>query len=329
MCPMRDIVDAGHGLTDRLRRISRYPMNNAQNPSTLEFLTGISGIADRYDVILSDIWGVVHNGRQHFAAACAALAQFRKQGGTVVLVTNAPRPHPPVLDQLKGLGVPDGTFDAVVTSGDVTLSLIAAHGKAPLHHIGPPRDFALFDILTDQTGINPPRVEIDQAEYVVCTGLFDDNHTPDDYADVFATMRQRNMPMISANPDIVVHVGDLELYCSGALAQVYEAMGGEVIQAGKPFTPIYDRALELAAQTLGRAPEPGKVLAIGDAMHTDIAGAVDRGLDAIFVTTGVHRAQLHPPGPDGAPGGLKHDVLAALTKQHKVSPIAAMERLAW
>ncbi len=289
--------------------------SRAGAPASVPVLDGIAGLVSGYDVILSDIWGVVHNGRQHFAAACDALARFRQRGGTVILITNAPRPYPPVLKQLEGLGVPNGTFDAVVTSGDVTLSLIAAHDGAPLHHIGPPRDIALFDILTEQTGLNPPRVGLDTAEYVVCTGLFDDEHTPDDYADAFRIMRARNLSMISANPDIVVHVGEKELYCSGALAEVYEKMGG--------------KAMELAASKFGRAVEPARVLAIGDGMRTDIAGAASRGLDVIFVTGGIHRAQLHPPGPDGAPGELRRDVLDRIAAEAGLSPLAAMAQLAW
>ena len=292
-------------------------------------LTGIGELAAGYEAILCDIWGVVHNGRQHFAEACAALRRFRDGGGAVVLITNAPRPHPPVLKQLAGLGVPDGTFDAVVTSGDVTLAHIAAHGDAPLHHIGPERDLALFDILREQTGCNPPLVDLARADYVVCTGLFDDDDTPADYQSQFDLMRQRDLAMISANPDIVVHVGEREVYCSGALAEVYEKLGGTVIQAGKPFPPIYDRALELAAQFHGGPVDARKVLTIGDGMRTDIAGAMGRGLDAVFVTTGVHRAELHPPGPNGAPGGLRIDVLARLAAKAGLAPIAAMERLAW
>ncbi|MCC2097748.1 MAG: HAD hydrolase-like protein, partial [Hyphomicrobiales bacterium] len=142
-------------------------------------------------------------------------------------------------------------------------------------------------------------------------------------------MRTRNLAMISANPDIVVHVGDKELYCSGALAEVYETMGGTVIQAGKPFAPIYDKAMELAAAKFGRPVEASRVLAIGDGMRTDIAGAASRGLDVIFVTSGIHRAELHPPGPDGAPGGLRRDVLEELVAEAGLAPIAAMDRLAW
>ncbi|MGE3245480.1 MAG: TIGR01459 family HAD-type hydrolase [Beijerinckiaceae bacterium] len=301
----------------------------AQSTPAVKIITGIGALAPAYGVVLSDIWGVVHNGQRHFPEACAALKTFREGGGAVVLITNAPRPYPPVLKQLEGLGVPPGTFDAVVTSGDVTLSYIAAHDHAPVHHIGPPRDLALFEILTRETGKNPPRVPLEDAEYVVCTGLFDDDHTPEDYRTSLDIMLRRGMTMISANPDIVVHVGDKELYCSGAIAQVYEEMGGKVIQAGKPFEPIYDKALELAAQHGKGAVPLERVLAIGDGMRTDIAGAARRGIDSIFVTSGIHRAELHPPGPDGAPGGLKTDVLNEIAAASGLGPIAAMERLAW
>lgn len=292
----------------------------------LPILSGISPIADRYDVILSDIWGVVHNGREHFAAACAALRQFRDRGKTVILVTNAPRPHQPVLKQLAGLGVPDSTFDAVVTSGDVTLAFIAAHGNAPLYHVGPVRDHALFEILQEQTGLKPPLVPLDNASYVVCTGLFDDDHTPADYAGDLAKMRERNLEFISANPDIVVHVGEREIYCSGALAQSYEGIGGRVLQAGKPHSPIYDRAMELAGKHLGRAPDVSRILAIGDGMHTDIGGAVARGLDTVFITTGIHRAELHPAG---ASAPLDIAALEKLVAAHEHKPMAAMTKLAW
>lgn len=297
--------------------------------ASLPILAGISALADRYDVILSDIWGVVHNGREHFPEACAALRRFREMGKTVILVTNAPRPHQPVLKQLAGLGVPDDTFDAVVTSGDVTLSFIAAHGMSPVYHIGPVRDHALFEILQEQTGLKPPLVSLADASYVVCTGLFDDDHTPDDYTDELAAMRARNLKFISANPDIVVHVGEREIYCSGALAQRYEAEGGRVLQAGKPHAPIYDRAMELAARHLGRAPDLKRILAIGDGMHTDIGGAVIRGLDAVFVTTGIHRAELHRTGPDGRVGELDIAALENLLAAHGQKPIAAISRLAW
>lgn len=300
-----------------------------QSASVLPILEGISGIAGDYDVILSDVWGVVHNGRQHFAEACAALRRFRDNGGAVILITNAPRPSPPVREQLRGLKVPEGTFDDIVTSGDVTLAFIAERNASPLHHIGPPRDLTLFDILEEQTGLRPPLVDIEEAEYVVCTGLFDDDHTPEEYDRELAIMRERGMVMISANPDLVVHVGERELYCSGAIAHRYEEQGGKVLQAGKPFAPIYDRALELAGQHLGRQADQARVLAIGDAMRTDIRGAEDRGLHSLFVTRGIHRAEMHPPGPDGDPGGIDIAALNALVAATGLRPVGAIDMLRW
>lgn len=293
-------------------------------PGRIPLLEGFGEIADHYDVALSDIWGVVHNGREHFPRACEALTRFRARGGTVVLVTNAPRPFPPILEQLKSLGAPSSAFDEVVTSGDVTISFITQRGNAPLHHIGPPRDLTFFDILADQTGLRPPLVPLDKAEYVLCTGLLDDNHTPDDYADALATMHARKLDFISANPDLVVHVGDTMLYCAGAIAQKYEDAGGRVLQAGKPFAPIYARALELAERRRGAPVDRSRVIAIGDAMRTDIKGACDYGLDAMFVTSGIHRHELHRGG-----GALDRAAMDRLVDEAGVRPVAAMTALGW
>ena len=293
------------------------------------FLPGLSTLADRYDVVLCDIWGVVHNGRAHYAPACAALANFRREGGTVVLVTNAPRPFPPILKQLRNLGVPDDVFDAIVTSGDVTLAMIEARGEAPLHHIGPERDLALFEILQEQTGLKPRLAPLDEAQYVVCTGLFhDDRETPADYEDSFAIMLARKLDFISANPDLVVHVGHTELYCAGALAQRYEELGGRVLQAGKPFAPIYKRALELARGKRGADVETSRVLAIGDALRTDIRGAVDQGFDALFISHGIHRAELHP-GPGKELGPFDHQAYQRAITAAGLRPLAVMQELAW
>ncbi len=292
-------------------------------------LSGLSIIAHDYDVILCDIWGVVHNGRAHYAKACAALSAFRAQGGTVILVTNAPRPYPPILEQLARLGAPDSAYDAIVTSGDVTLSFIVERGEAPLYHIGPERDLAFFDILKDRFGINPPRVDLESASYVVCTGLFHDEHeTPEDYRTSFTTMLRRKLDFISANPDLVVHVGDHELYCAGALAQSYEQMGGRVYQAGKPFAPIYERALKLAADHRKAAIDRRRVLAIGDAMRTDIRGAHDQNFQSIFISQGIHRAQLHP-NSKAQLGPMDQKAYAELTQSAGIVPDFIMPELSW
>ena len=299
---------------------------NPPASTTLPILAGLGEIADSYDVVLSDIWGVVHNGREAYPEACDALTRFRARGGTVILVTNAPRPFPPILEQLEGLGAPRSAFDEVVTSGDVTLGFLVERGMAPLHHIGPPRDLTFFDILEDQTGLRPPLTSLEEADYVLCTGLFDDAHTPDDYAQALAVMRARKLDFISANPDLVVHVGETMLYCAGAIAQRYEDEGGRVLQAGKPFAPIYDRALMLAQRHRGAPVDLKRVLAIGDALRTDVKGACDRGLDCVFVTKGIHRDEIHPAANGGA---LDADALNALVAESGLAPIAAMPALVW
>lgn len=300
-------------------------MTEASPPSSATaVIAGLRDLAPSYDVILCDVWGVVHNGKRHFAPACAALKKFRDGGGVVVLVTNAPRPHPPVREQLDRLGVPRDAFDDIVTSGDVTLALVAAHGEAPLHHIGPERDAALFSILTKLHGVNPPRVPLDAAQYVVCTGLFDEySETLGDYDERLARMRARDLEFISANPDIVVHVGDRELWCSGALADRYEKLGGRVVQAGKPFPPIYDRAMDLAAKHRGQRAEKSRVLAIGDGMRTDIAGAEKFGVDALFIAAGIHRNDLQEAG------ALDAAMLEKFLANAESRPKAALGALAW
>ena len=284
-------------------------------------LKGLQEIAAGYDVILSDIWGVVHDGRHHFTAAADALMRFRAQGGKVVLITNAPRPRGPIIAQLDEFRVPHEAYDNIVTSGDATIALIAKHGSQAIHHIGPDRDLALFEEATEITGLSPALTGIEAADYVVCTGLFDDDHeTPDDYDATLHAMLKRNLPMICANPDIVVHRGDTLLYCSGALAQRYAAMGGQVQLAGKPYAPIYEMALNLAGK-------PGaRVLAIGDAMATDMLGAHQQGIDGLFVSHGIHREALHGAGEIMLDAAVL-DIF--LMEQGDIQPRYAINMLRW
>ncbi len=288
------------------------------------FPSGLAELAPHYDVLLCDLWGVVHNGRHVFAPAVVALRRFRAAGGTVVFITNAPRPQAPVLDQMRGLGVPMDCFDDIVTSGDVTMGAVAARGTEPVHHIGPERDLALFEAVERVTHVSPRLAPIDEAAYVVVTGLFDDaQETPDDYATSLARMRERRLPMICANPDIVVHVGDKLIYCGGALAEAYAALGGEVVMAGKPHPPIYDAALERAAAHRTGPVDRARVLAIGDGLRTDVAGAAGQSLDMLFITAGIHRDELHPGG-DGVIDRLAYAEHVAAPR-----PLAAMPHLVW
>lgn len=257
-------------------------------------IRGLHEISSGYDVIFCDIWGVLHNGVAAFPAASAALAAFRQAGGTVVLITNAPRPSAPVRRQLLKLGVLPGAFDAVATSGDVTVDLIKERIDEPLLHIGPSRDLSLFDAAAEAAGRAPRRVALMEAKYAVCTGLRDDvNETAADYEAELRDMAERGLTMICANPDIVIHRGDQLISCAGAVAMKYEETGGLVVYAGKPHAPIYKRAAALAEKARNSPTPQGRILAVGDGMNTDIAGAVGAGVDALLVTHGIHRDALH------------------------------------
>ena len=287
-------------------------------------IAGLSEISDRYDLILCDIWGVLHNGVASFAQASEALVSFRRRGGAVILISNAPRPSPPVARQVLKLGVSPDAFDAVVTSGDVTIGLMEQQGGDRVLHIGPERDLTLLDAVADANGARPSLVSLEDAQYALCTGLRnDETETLEDYEPELRAMAIRDMAMICANPDIVIHRGDALIYCAGALARRYEELGGSVVYAGKPYAPIYDRALALAEHIRGAPIEKSRVLAIGDGMRTDIAGAVRAGLDVLFVTGGIHRS-LHKETLDSPADPTE---LQRLCDENGVWPVAAIPML--
>ena len=290
-------------------------------------LVGLRDIAQDYDVLLCDIWGVIHNGAVYFLQAVDALSRFRAKGGTVVLITNAPRPRGHVIDFLDELGVPRAAYDGLVSSGDITVSLILARGDQPLAHIGPMQDRSLFAAAEDLSGRAVRFAGLEDAGFVVCTGFFDaDQEILDDYLPRLDLMRRRGLDFICANPDIVVEVGDTLVYCAGALAEAYAALGGRVIQAGKPYPPIYARALGEAAVLSGKAIDLTRVLAIGDAMHTDIKGAQAQALNSLFVTSGIHRAELH-----GGPRATELDAAAfrQFFENTGFAPTMASPELIW
>jgi HAD superfamily hydrolase (TIGR01459 family) len=275
--------------------------------------------AAAYDVVLSDVWGVVHNGVAATPEACDALARFRAMGGTVVLITNAPRPGEVVARfTLDRLGVPRAAYDGIISSGDVTHALIAARAGERVLHIGPKRDLPIFD------GLDAPIAPLEDADYAVCSGLADDEvETPQDYRDLIERMRARALPMICANPDVVVERGDKLVYCAGAIADLYAAIGGEVIYAGKPYRPIYDQAMAIARAARGKPVEHHRVLAIGDSVRTDLKGAAAFDLDCLFVIAGIHAEELGGrDNPDTA-------ALAGMFAEADVVPKAVMRRLAW
>jgi HAD superfamily hydrolase (TIGR01459 family) len=277
-----------------------------------------STLAPCYDVVLSDVWGVVHNGVAAFAEACDALARFRVGGGTVILLTNAPRQNDVVIGFLDKLRVPREAYDAIVSSGDVARAVIEARRRETVFHIGPERDHSVF------TELNVEFAPVSRADYVVCSGLYDDAvETPEDYRALLAHLKARNLFMVCANPDLVVERGHELVYCAGAIADLYRSMGGEVLYSGKPYRPIYEQARECAA-ALRHAPVPlARVLAIGDSVRTDLMGAAAFGVDCLFVTAGIHATEL------GGRETIDRGALAEIFGEAGVLPKAVTRRLVW
>ena len=273
-------------------------------------------LAPHYDVVLCDVWGVVHNGVTAFPHACDALMRARARGAAVVLITNAPRPSTVVARQLEKLNVPREIYDAIVSSGDVTRAVIEARPGQSLFHLGPERDRSMF------TGFNVAPLET--ADYVVCSGLDnDDVETPENYRARLETMLKRKLFMVCANPDVVVERGPKLVYCAGSIADLYATMGGEVLYAGKPYRPIYDLALAKAQAASGHRAIPSRVLAIGDSVRTDLKGARTVGVDFLFVTSGIHAEEL---------GGRERPDMKALNATFAAAgevPKAVMRELVW
>jgi HAD superfamily hydrolase (TIGR01459 family) len=281
-------------------------------------LTGLSQMVDRYDALLCDVWGVVHNGVAAHPTAVAALVDYRRSGGRVVLITNAPRPAAPLIAMLDRFGVPRTAYDALISSGDTSRVMIAPYRGRVVHHFGPDKiDDALYE------GLGVIRGPAEEAEVVVCTDMPDDDDTPEKYEAELQLWRRRRLPMICANPDKFVEHGDKLVYCAGAMADIYAARGGEVLMAGKPYRPIYDEAKKLAESAAGQGIDVTRILCIGDSVRTDAVGAATFGADLLFITGSIHAGELDAFGkPD------PHAV------QRLVEPSGArlagfMSRLAW
>lgn len=260
----------------------------------LPIISGLSELSSGYDAVLSDVWGVIHNGVSAFPEAVDALVSYRKAGGRVVLITNAPRPSPPIVAMLDRLGVPRDAYDAIVSSGDATRAMISKYRGRAIHHVGPAtEDDALYE------GFDLRRTGAEEAEVVVVTDLDTDDDTPEMYRERAKLWLSRKLPMICANPDRVVEHGDKIIYCGGALGDLYAAMGGMVLMAGKPYQPIYEEAYRLAEEAAGKSLDKSRVLAIGDSVRTDATGAAQFGIDILFITGSIHAAELDAFGkPD-------------------------------
>lgn len=256
-----------------------------------EIISSLDAVADRYDAVLCDVWGVLHNGRRAYPAACAALQRLRASGKPVVLITNVPKPRGPIPAQLDRAGVPRDAWDAIVTSGDAIRAALALRAPGPMFKIGPDDyDRTLWE------GLGLATAPLSSAAFVAISGLNDDNETPADYADILREARARKLDLICANPDIVVQFGDRMIWCAGAIARDYEAIGGTVIMAGKPYAPIYELAYRELETIAGKRFDKARILAIGDGVPTDVAGANRQGLDCLFIASGMHGEALWTNG---------------------------------
>lgn len=279
--------------------------------SPIPLLARLSDRKEPTEAWLCDIWGVLHNGKAAFESAKVATAAFRKQGGIVVLVSNAPRPASVVATHLETFGITADAYDTIVTSGDVTRTIMQARKPAPFLHIGPDRDHGIF------AGLDWLETGADDAEVLLCSGLEDDQlESPDTYRDLFVDLVGRGIPMLCANPDIKVERGHEVIYCAGALAELYTSLGGDVTYAGKPHKPVYDAALATIARIAGRDVPKSRVLAIGDGVNTDIRGAAGVGIPSVFIASAIH-----------VDGPLTSTKLDALFAPLPFRPTAAMDAL--
>jgi HAD superfamily hydrolase (TIGR01459 family) len=283
---------------------------------TAQIITALSDISDHYDAVLCDVWGVIHNGRSAYLEGCDALAGFRAQGKPVVLISNAPRPSSIIPGQLAHLGVRRDGWDEIVTSGDATRLEIEKRGPRG-YKIGPSKDEGLYE------GLPVDFRPADSADYVICTGLRDDlTEPPETYREELKALASRNLPFICANPDRVVQFGGQLIPCAGALADIYEELGGQVIMAGKPFAPIYDLTIAAAERLAGKKLDRKRLLCIGDGVQTDVMGAFNQGLDCLFVAAGIHAQEL------AGAQGLDGDKVDAFLAHHETTARWAIDGLA-
>jgi HAD superfamily hydrolase (TIGR01459 family) len=286
-------------------------------PQSLDIavLDTIAGLAQTSDAWISDIWGVLHNGLAAFPNAGPACVDFRRQGGTVVLVTNAPRPATKVAAMLERLGIPREAYDAIITSGDVSRDILADFAGGGVYHLGPERDIGILE------GVDITVTSAETADVVLCTGLFhDETEQPDEYRPLLAGLAERRVPLICANPDLIVERGPKLIPCAGALAQIYESMDGSVLYAGKPYPAIYERAYAAIETARGRRPRKERILAIGDGIRTDVEGAGREGLRCVFIASALHVDDRR---------AFDSGHVTDLFTQHQHPPTAAMRALRW
>ena len=238
---------------------------------------GLKSIINRYDLFFIDLWGVVHNGIELYENSINVLDNLAAAKKDFILLTNAPRPNATVINFLKKMGLKK-YFENVFTSGEAAHKyLISDLGKKNFFHIGPPRDFDLFKNIEKNNVLN-----IEDADYFLCTGLFEDQENDLNYYKKLLS-NHTSKKMICTNPDLIVDRGEEREYCAGSVAKSFEEIKGEVIYFGKPHPPVYNLSTNIINK---------KVLCIGDNLNTDIKGANIQNFDSLLITNGIHRKEI-------------------------------------
>ena len=256
-----------------------------ENLLEIKKINNFQDIEDNYDSLICDVWGVIHNGRELFESVNDCLVNFRSKQKPVVLLSNAPRPSKYIERMLNQLGLDRKSFNEIVTSGDLTMSALnESHYGSKCYHIGPDRDLNIFD------GVNVSRVSFDEADFLFVTGLFDDETEDENsYSSILDEAKKRNLKLVCANPDIAVQRGEKLIPCAGAISKKYEEMGGKAINIGKPFSPIFDKAVNLI-KGINENQNP-RIIVIGDGLETDIKGANILKMDSLLVLGGLFASE--------------------------------------
>ena len=256
-----------------------------ENLLEIKKIKNFQDIADNYDALICDVWGVIHNGRELFEGVNDCLVKFRSKQKPVVLLSNAPRPSKYIERMLNQLGLERKSFNEIVTSGDMTMSVLnESHYGSKCYHIGPDRDLNIFD------GVNVSRVSFDEADFLFVTGLVDDEvEDENSYSSILDDAKKRNLKLIFTYPDIVVQRGEKLIPCAGAIAKKYEEIGGKAINIGKPFSPIFDKAVNLI-KGINENQNP-RIIVIGDGLETDIKGANILKMDSLLVLGGLFASE--------------------------------------
>ncbi|RJF81829.1 TIGR01459 family HAD-type hydrolase [Azospirillum cavernae] len=286
-------------------------------------IPGISSVIDQYDGFILDLWGVLHDGERAYPGVPDCLDRMNAAGKTLCLLSNAPRRTDGVIAKLAGMGLGRDRYHHVMTSGEATYEALrdradpwhARLGRR-LYHIGPERDADVYDGLGYSVAAAP-----EDADFVLNTGIVVFGETLADYQPQLDACLRARLPMICANPDLIVMVGPQMVICAGTLAARYDEMGGDVTQHGKPYASVYDRCLSLMGITDKR-----RILAVGDSLRTDVAGANAAGLDVALVTAGIHQEEL-----GGAAWGESVDAakLQAVADAVGHTPTYAVPSLRW